>query len=73
LRASLKPQGRVAIIAYRPDAPVRSPAAARVPAEQVKANMARDGYSLVAEHEFLPFQYFLIFQPTQIRIPPGSA
>lgn len=62
LRASLKPGGRVAIIAQRPDAPFGPPAAMRAPAEQVRRDMARQGYTLDAEHDFLPYQYFLVFR-----------
>ena len=64
LRQSLKPGGRVAIIAARPEAPVGSPKQMRAPADQVKRDMARQGYGVVAEHDFLPHQYFLVFQPT---------
>lgn len=62
LRASLKPGARVAIIATRPDSPTGAPSAMRVPAGEVKRDMARQGYALAAEHDFLPRQYFLIFR-----------
>ena len=64
LRQSLKPGGRVAIIAARPEAPVGSPKQMRAPADQLKRDMARQGYGVVAEHDFLPHQYFLVFHPT---------
>lgn len=64
LRQSLKSGGRVAIIAARPEAPVGSPKQMRAPADEVKRDMARQGYGVVAEHDFLPHQYFLVFQPT---------
>ena len=63
LRRSLRPAGRVAIIDFRPDAPAGPPPAARIPAAFVKDEMGRAGYGLVAEHTFLPYQYFLIFAP----------
>lgn len=63
LRTSLKPEGRVAIIATRPESPVGTRKEMRVPAEQVKRDMARHGYSVVAEHDFLPYQFFLVFKP----------
>ena len=63
LRESLKPGGRVAIVAARPEAAVGSPKQMRAPAAQVKRDMARQGYAVVAEHDFLPHQYFLVFEP----------
>jgi SAM-dependent methyltransferase len=63
LRGSLKPGGRVAIIDFRPDAPMGPPKSARISAEKVKAELKAAGYSLAEEHGFLPNQYFLIFKP----------
>jgi hypothetical protein len=52
----------VAIVDFRPDAPVGAPPPqARIPVAVVKDEMGRAGYGLVAEHAFLPHQYFLIF------------
>ena len=47
LRESLKPGGRVAIVAARPEASVGSPKQMRAPAAQVKHDMARQGYGVV--------------------------
>jgi len=63
LRPWLRAGGRVAIIDFQPDAPVGPPRHARVPAAVVKAEMGEAGYGLVAEHAFLPYQYFLVFAP----------
>lgn len=63
LQSRLKPAGRVAIIDFRLDSPEGPPKAARIPPAQVKAEMAKAGYRLAAQHDFLPRQYFLIFQP----------
>ncbi len=61
LRESLKAGGRVAIIDFRMDSPEGPPGAARIAPEQVKAELARAGYTLMSEHGFLPRQYFLVF------------
>ena len=61
LRASLRAGGRLAIIDFSMDSPQGPPRAARIAPEQVKAELARAGYTLLGEHGFLPRQYFLVF------------
>jgi len=63
LRGSLKPGGRVAIIDFRPDAPMGPPKHTRIAAEKVKAELKAAGYSLAEEHPFLANQFFLVFTP----------
>ena len=63
LRDALKPGGRVAIIDFRPDAPMGPPRSARLPAEAVIDELKQAGYRLKQEHGFLPNQYFLVFEP----------
>jgi hypothetical protein len=53
----------VAIVDFRLDAPRGPPRAARVPPGTVREELARAGYTLAAEHAFLPDQYFLVFTP----------
>jgi len=65
LIGSLKPGGRVAIIDFRMDSPDGPPRSARIPPERVKAEFKNAGYSIVAEHAFLPHQYFLVFAPSR--------
>ena len=63
LAGSLKPGARLAVIDFKPDSPHGPPRRARVAPGEVKAELAKAGYALQAEHGFLPHQYFLVFQP----------
>ena len=63
LQDSLKPEGRLAIIDFREDAPMGPPKRGRISAERVRAELGRAGYAPAEEHRFLPNQYFLVFRP----------
>jgi predicted methyltransferase len=59
---TLKPQGRIGIIDYRPGEGGPGPRAEeRVPPNVVVADAGAAGLKLVEQHTFLPYQYFLIF------------
>ena len=62
LRGALKPGARLAIIDFRVDAPYGPPKKERIPPTQVKAELGRAGYALAKEHDFLPNQFFLVFE-----------
>ena len=55
----------MAIIDFRMDSPDGPPRSDRIPPERVKAEFKNAGYSIVAEHAFLPHQYFLVFAPSR--------
>jgi SAM-dependent methyltransferase len=62
LLASLNPGARVAIIDFRQDAPSGPPKSERIAPPRVKDELAKAGYRLAKEHNFLPNQYFLVFE-----------
>ena len=65
LHDALKPNGRIAIIDFRMDSPDGPPISARSTPEQIKAELKASSYTFVQEHNFLPKQYFLIFEQTK--------
>jgi cyclopropane fatty-acyl-phospholipid synthase-like methyltransferase len=60
LAASLKPGGRLAIIDFTMTSKMGPPAEAKVPPEQVTAELKEAGYKL-AQSQLLPEQFFLTF------------
>ena len=62
IRASLKSNGRIAVIDFKMDGPIGPPKEGRISPDQVKAELKNAGFSLIEELHFLPNQYFLIFQ-----------
>lgn len=62
LARSIKPGGRVAIIDFNAKSTMGPPPSQRIAAEHVVAEMAGAGFRLQREHQFLPNQYFLVFQ-----------
>jgi ubiquinone/menaquinone biosynthesis C-methylase UbiE len=67
LHASLKPGGRIAVIDFRLESAEGPPRAARVAPQRVIDELKAAGYHLSKKHDFLPNQYFLVFQNSPRR------
>lgn len=62
LRTLLKPGARLAIVDFKKDSPEGPPAEFRFTSEQITAELAKAGFALQAQHDFLPRQMFLIYR-----------
>jgi arsenite methyltransferase len=64
LAAALRPDGRVAIVDFQQRAlPVGPPAAMKVSLTEVRDEMGQAGYKMTRTYGFLPYQYFVEFEP----------
>lgn len=64
LKNALKPNGRMAIVDfYKKELPVGPPIGMKLSRQQVLEEAKESGYKLLQEFDFLPYQYFLVFQP----------
>jgi ubiquinone/menaquinone biosynthesis C-methylase UbiE len=65
LRQALKAGGRVAVIDFKKEAlPVGPPPEHKLARGQIVEEFTAAGYRLVAQPDVLPYQYFLIFEPS---------
>ena len=64
LKRTLRPGGRLAVIDFhKKELPVGPSPEHKLPREHVIGELESGGWRLTAEHGFLPYQYFLIFEP----------
>jgi ubiquinone/menaquinone biosynthesis C-methylase UbiE len=62
MKRMLKPGGQVVHIDFQKrDLPVGPPAGMKIAREDLVKQMEAAGFRLLAEHSFLPYQYFLVF------------
>jgi ubiquinone/menaquinone biosynthesis C-methylase UbiE len=62
IKKDLKPGGQVVMIDFhKRDLPVGPPAGMKIAREDLLKQMQANGFRLVAERTFLPYQYFLVF------------
>jgi ubiquinone/menaquinone biosynthesis C-methylase UbiE len=64
LRTALKPGARVAVVDFHDrELPVGPPRSMKLSRETVVSEFANAGFRLAEERSFLPYQYFLVFEP----------
>jgi len=62
MRRMLKPGGQVVMIDFqKKELPLGPPMAMKIAREDLVRQMEANGFHLVKEHTFLPYQYFLVF------------
>jgi SAM-dependent methyltransferase len=61
LKTSMKPGARLAIVDFRKGAPEGPPEEFRFTPQEIREELAQAGFSVLAEHGFLPRQIFLVF------------
>jgi SAM-dependent methyltransferase len=61
LKALMKPGARLAIVDFRKDAPSGPPVEFRFTSDEISAELAEAGFTLLTSHDFLPRQIFLVY------------
>ena len=64
LRAALRPDGRIAVVDFDDESLFRRLSGHCVARDEVVHEMEAAGYEIVAEHDFLSKQIFVVFAPT---------
>lgn len=64
MKKMLEPKGQVVMIDFQKrELPVGPPAEMKIAKQALIAQMRAHGFELAKEHTFLPYQYFLVFDP----------
>jgi arsenite methyltransferase len=64
MKRMLRPKGQVVMIDFQKrELPLGPPAEMKIAKEDLIAQMRANGFDLLREHTFLPYQYFLVFTP----------
>ena len=64
MKRMLKPGGQVVMIDFQKrELPVGPRLGMKIAREDLVRQMQEHGYALAKEHDFLPYQYFLVFEP----------
>jgi arsenite methyltransferase len=64
VKKMLRPNGQVVMIDFeKRELPVGPPTEMKIAKDDLIAQMRANGFELVKEHTFLPYQYFLVFTP----------
>lgn len=64
MKKGLKPGGQVIMIDFhKRDLPVGPPLAMKIARDDLVRQMESNGFRMMKEHTFLPYQYFLVFEP----------
>lgn len=67
LKKALKPAGQIVMIDFhKKSLPVGPPLEMKIAREDLVAQMVREGFRVVTEHTFLPYQYFFVFEVASV-------
>ena len=64
MKKTLKPGGQIVMIDFHErELPVGPPVSMKIAREDLIQQMVAHGFRIAREHTFLPYQYFLVFEP----------
>ncbi len=73
MKRMLKAGGQVVMIDFQKrELPIGPPVGMKISREDLMRQMQEGGFRLVKEYTFLPYQYFLVFEPAQAAQAPAA-